>query len=105
MLAAMESRRYRLVVKGELSNDLRPAFAGMTLARKEGTTVLVGPVRDQAELQGLFQRLMDLGLPLLSASEIDEEQQDTHQRETHMATTESVVTGLEPGPFWEHFER
>ena len=104
MLAAMESRRYRLVVKGELSNDLRPAFAGMTLARKEGTTVLVGPVRDQAELQGLFQRLMDLGLPLLSASEIDEEQQDTHQRETHMATTESVVTGLEPGPFWQHFD-
>ena len=39
------------------------------------TAELVGPVRDQAELQGLFQRLTDLGLTLLSASEIDDEQQ------------------------------
>ena len=75
MLDAMESRHYKLVVKGELSNSLRPAFAGMTLSRREGTTEIVGPVRDQAELQGLFQRLTDLGLTLLSASEIDEEQE------------------------------
>ena len=70
----MESRRYRLVIKGELSNSLGPAFAGMTLARKGGNTELVGPVRDQSELQGLFQRLTDLGLTLVSASDIHDEQ-------------------------------
>jgi len=69
----MESRRYRLVVKGELSNSLGPAFVGMTLARKGGNTELVGPVRDQSELQGLFQRLTDLGLTLVSASDIQDE--------------------------------
>jgi hypothetical protein len=34
--------------------------------------VLVGLVRDQAELQGLLQRVADLGLTLLSATAIDE---------------------------------
>ena len=37
-----------------------------------GKTVLVGDVRDQAELQGLLQRLADFGLTLLSATAVDE---------------------------------
>jgi hypothetical protein len=64
----MPVREYSLVVEGELSDELGGAFAGMTLTRKEGQTLLVGQVRDQAELQGLLQRVSDLGLTLLSAS-------------------------------------
>jgi hypothetical protein len=67
----MPVREYRFVVEGELSDQLGSAFAGMTLTRKEGQTLLVGPVRDQAELQGLLQRISSLGLTLLSASTID----------------------------------
>ena len=37
----------------------------MTLTRAGGTTTLSGYVRDQAELQGLLQRVSDLGLTLL----------------------------------------
>ena len=37
----------------------------MTLTRADGTTTLSGHVRDQAELQGLLQRVSDLGLTLL----------------------------------------
>jgi hypothetical protein len=44
----------------------------MSLTRVDGTTVLVGPVRDQAELQGFLQRVSDLGLTLLSATAVDE---------------------------------
>ena len=44
---------------------MQDAFEGMTLTRADGTTVLTGPVRDQAELQGLLQRVSDLGLTLL----------------------------------------
>jgi len=44
----------------------------MTLARTEGTTTLTGPVRDQAELQGLLQRVSDLGLTLLEVVVLDE---------------------------------
>lgn len=43
-------------------------YAGLTLtANDDGTTVLRGPVIDQAALHGLLQRLRDLGLPLISA--------------------------------------
>ena len=69
----MPRRDYRLVVEGELSDPSGRAFEGMTLAREKGTTVLVGPVRDQAQLQGLLQRVSDLGLTLISATALDED--------------------------------
>jgi hypothetical protein len=68
----MAVREYSLVVEGELSNDVGNTFPpGMTLTRKEGRTTLVGQVRDQAELQGLLQRISNLGLTLLSAGTTD----------------------------------
>lgn len=66
-------REYRLTVEGELSDRMQPAFEGMTLTRERGNTVLTGTVRDQAELQGLLQRVSDLGLTLLSAIAVEEE--------------------------------
>ena len=36
-----------------------------------GTTVLEGPVVDQAALHGLLIKLRDLGLPLLSLTQVD----------------------------------
>jgi hypothetical protein len=44
----------------------------MTLTREKGNTLLVGSVRDQAQLHGLLQRVSDLGLTLLSATALDE---------------------------------
>jgi hypothetical protein len=35
----------------------------------DGTTVLVGPVADQAALHGLLQKLRDLGVTLMSVNE------------------------------------
>jgi hypothetical protein len=67
------TRVYRLVVEGELSDLTAQAFDGMSLTRESGTTALVGPVSDQAQLQGLFQRLSALGLTLLSANALDDE--------------------------------
>lgn len=37
----------------------------------DGTTVLRGPVADQAALHGLLHKLRDLGLPLLSVTQTD----------------------------------
>ena len=68
----MPDRNYRLIVEGELSDNLAPAFDGMTLTRAEGNTALTGNVRDQAELQGLLRRVSDLGLTLLEAKAIDD---------------------------------
>jgi hypothetical protein len=60
-----------LVVEGELGDHVRGSFDGMALARADGTTILTGPVRDQAELQGLIQRAADLGLTLLEVTAFD----------------------------------
>jgi hypothetical protein len=68
----MPSRQYRFVVEGELSDQVRLELHGMTLTHEGGNTVLAGPVRDQAELQGMLRRLSDFGLTLLSATAIDE---------------------------------
>jgi len=69
----MPGREYRLVVAGELSDRTSGAFEGMTLTHDGGNTVLVGHVRDQTHLQGLLQRVSDLGLTLLSATVVDRE--------------------------------
>jgi hypothetical protein len=69
----MPLRDYCVVVDGKLSNGLGQAFEGMSLSREEGRTVLVGSMRDQAQLQGVLQRISDLGLTLLSVSALDDE--------------------------------
>ena len=66
----MEQRSYRIVVEGELDDRFAGAFEGMTLERHAGTTILSGPIRDQAELQGLLQRVAGLGLTLISANAV-----------------------------------
>jgi len=66
------ARRYELTVEGELSDEAAIAFHGMSVARRQGTTTLVGEVRDQAELQGLLSRVSSLGLTLLSANALDD---------------------------------
>jgi hypothetical protein len=68
----MLDRNYRLTVEGELSDYLEPTFHGMTLTRTQGNTELTGHLRDQAELQGLLQRVSALGLTLLEVRAIED---------------------------------
>jgi hypothetical protein len=42
--------------------------------RWDGTTILAGPVVDQAALYGLLRKVRDLGLPLLSVMQVDPKQ-------------------------------
>lgn len=58
---------YEIRVAGHLAPRWSAWFDGLTVAQQgDGTTVLRGPVVDQAALHGLLQRLRDVGLPLLS---------------------------------------
>lgn len=69
MLTAMRgTRTYRLEVEGELSDAAGSSFPGMSLRSNNGSTVLVGAVRDQAELYGLLSRCLSLGLTLVSVN-------------------------------------
>ena len=63
--------RYEIRVKGHLDNRWAAWFEGMTLTRSsDGTTIIHGPVADQAALHGLLQKTRDLGLPLISVNHV-----------------------------------
>ena len=64
--------RYEIRLKGHLAPRWAAWFDGMTLTTKsDGTTVLDGPVIDQAALHGLLTKLRDTGLPLLSVTQVN----------------------------------
>jgi len=58
--------RYKIVVRGELSERFALEFGGMNLKAESGKTVLVGEIIDQAHLHGLLDHFQDFGLELLS---------------------------------------
>jgi hypothetical protein len=61
--------RYEIRLEGRLEPRWSAWFDGLELtAGADGTTVLRGPVADQAALHGLLQRLRDLGIPLISVT-------------------------------------
>ena len=62
----MAAKRYRIVLRGRLSEHFESAFDGMTLEHGPNRTVLVGDVRDQAQLYGLLDRLQEFGIELLA---------------------------------------
>ena len=62
----MSPSRYRIVLRGRLSESFETAFEGMALEPGPNQTVLVGEVRDQAQLYGLLDRLRDFGIELVA---------------------------------------
>ena len=62
----MAGSRYRMVLRGRLSERFESAFDGMALEHGPNQTVLVGEVRDQAQLYGLISRLQEFGIDLLA---------------------------------------
>ena len=64
--------RYEIRVKGRLDTRWAAWFDGLTLTHgSDGTTIIHGPVADQAALHGLLQKIRDLGLPLISVNHVD----------------------------------
>lgn len=70
--------RYRIVVQGVLGKDWSERLAGLwitTTSEGEGPrrTILQGPLRDQAELNGVLTTLHALHLSLLSVEKLDDD--------------------------------
>jgi hypothetical protein len=65
----MEPTRYRIAIRGRLSERLGSAFDGLALEPGRELTVLVGEIRDQAHLYGVLDRVRNLGLELVSVAE------------------------------------
>jgi hypothetical protein len=58
--------RYRIVLRGRLSERFATTFDGMALESGPDQTALVGDIRDQAHLYGLLDRLRDFGIELVA---------------------------------------
>ncbi len=71
MEAHDEPGRYEIRLKGHLNARWAERFEGLRLSHaSDGTTILSGPVVDQAALHGLLRTVRDLALPLLSVREL-----------------------------------
>jgi hypothetical protein len=67
-----DSERYEIRITGYLDARWAAMFDGLALIHEaDGTTLLTGPVTDQAALHGLLQRVRDLGVPLVSVNRAD----------------------------------
>ena len=56
-------------------------FDGLSLTQEsDGTTVIRGPVIDQAALHGLLNKVRDLGLPLIAVKQLDSKQMKGKQK-------------------------
>ena len=104
-----EPGRYEIRIQGHLAARWAAWFDGMTLTtHRDGTTVLEGPVVDQAALHGLLHQLRDLGLPWSrSPSSTPTRRHPSthpghactpHTKETDMATTTTPATTARRAP-------
>ena len=63
---------YEIRIIGHLGTQWAEWFGNLTMTLEEdGTTILIGTVTDQAALHGIFKKIRDLGMPLLSVNCVD----------------------------------
>jgi hypothetical protein len=64
--------RYEIRLKGHLDARWADRFEGLSFTyNNDGTTILNGPVVDQAALHGMLRRVRDIGMPLISVNQVD----------------------------------
>lgn len=70
--SSRHTKCYEIRFKGHLDDHWAAWFHGCFLTREEdGTTTMVAPVVDQAELFGLLNKVRDLSLSLISVTEVE----------------------------------
>ena len=79
---------YQIRIQGHLSHHWEDWFAGMAMALEgNGDTRLTGSVTDQAALHGLLRKIRDLGMPLLSVTQVDPKQANKLEMNADTART------------------
>ena len=72
-----DARRYEIRLKGHLETRWAAWFDGLSLTHEsDGTTTIHGVIVDQAALHGVLQKVRDLGLPLVSVTQVDLDEPD-----------------------------
>ncbi|HEY0736914.1 MAG TPA: hypothetical protein VGD69_18490 [Herpetosiphonaceae bacterium] len=63
---------YEIRLKGHLDARWTGWFEGLSFTHaSDGTTILAGPLVDQAALYGVLRKIRDLGLPLIAVNQVD----------------------------------
>ncbi len=63
---------YEIRLKGHLDTRWAEWFDGLNITPEEnGSTLLSGPLADQAVLHGILKKVRDLGLTLLSVNSVE----------------------------------
>jgi hypothetical protein len=70
MLSAMAATNYEFRIRGRLSAPLLARFEMLESDVERVETVLHGPIRDQAELHGVIERVQSLGLELIEVRQL-----------------------------------
>ena len=72
-----DASRYEIRIQGHLGSRWAAWFDGLSLTNEpDGTTLISGLVVDQAALHGLLHKVRDVGLPLVSVTQVDPDQPD-----------------------------
>jgi hypothetical protein len=64
------AQRFRITVRGRLSERFAVRFPGLGRESGDRDTVLVGELRDRVELDVLLGRIADCGLEVLGVEEV-----------------------------------
>ena len=78
---------YEIRLQGRLDSRWSTLFDGMTLTTSDGFTLLTGPVVDQAALHGLLHKLRDIGLSLVSVTQVEPDDATRSPRTPDTSTT------------------
>lgn len=85
------SGTYVIRLAGHLHQRWAARFDGLAFSQQnDGTTLISGPVADQAALHGLLQRVRDLGLSLISVTQVGSDPADP--ADSYPPTTPSTST-------------
>jgi len=70
--------RYEIRLKGHLDSRWAGWFDALSVTNcTDGTTTIHGLVVDQSALHGLLQKVRDMGLPLISVTQVQADQPDS----------------------------
>ena len=75
-----QTQLYEIRFEGHLSPYRAQMFEGLEMVQEPGgETVLTGPVRDQAALHGVLNKIRDLGVSLLSVKRLSQDEGNTER--------------------------